>query len=1544
MKKKLFILISLFTLVFSLIIGSAATVILSHPGSHAYTKLNSTNKSEALSISGDIILDVGEEYDFSDKFKLYVKDSEKEELTYQIEDDSVIYLNTLKHKFIALKAGTTKLIISSDKYYTELNITVNIINFCDDGDFETLEVGTKWQESNAVSYGWRLYSGGTTISTNPKVQLIDVQDYENSGNNVIHMYHAKPTSYANLYKEYNVVPGQYYVTAKMKGNDVLKDAYVRVNQGYDETTTSKIKGTFDWETFTSKVVRVEEGKKLKIELYFANNSGELWFDDIKIFRVLETKYNSFSVEKTVEKLNVGQTTQIISKTEPASIIDFEYDYTSSNESVAKVDKLGNITAVANGIATITVTDKLYNYSNKVKVLVGKENGITADPVFSNITDGVLVVNEDSVNSITLNVTGTSNYDIYKYSNPKYGNYYIMNNKIVYSPNADYYTLGENYDSFEVVVFDKDKGYVVVEILVKIINVIDESTTVEFWHTTDKNTNLEWSISAGSNYYVINSNNEYIYNGGYIQVLSNDVEGIYPEIYKKNMGANTSEQDQYIAAKNALYANIYATANDNSFELTSANGGTVKILDNGKVQQIYDRYYSSQNKVIHGVLYDYIPKEGFTGYDTFEFVVHNGDNTVKFSNKVYVAPGLDDFKFDELDFSGTYVISNSEWLEEVAQGYKNGDEYIKTWVEFYEAQYKNHIPTRVPATARTPMEQLAILYKVTGNKEYFTKCWNEMVHIVKDENFLEDKTKRASWGEDSNGFLDAAMVTYSVAFTYNYIKDDLTDAQKEMVMKALYEEGFYYFENLNNVNVLLHGNNHNLLVCGDLAIAALSAMSYEGNISVRPRDIKPEDPDVIVNVREMAAEVVQTAFKYLQIGLVHYSETGGFPEGPSYSIYAHRNMVSLLSTLGNLYGMEQGKINNSFGLDEIEGIMNYINYPLYTSSPNYQSFYYAESDYSNNQPALLWYTRLNEDDTSAAILAKLAYEQEAYNIQNLLYYKPGLFEKIDYKSIQQLDFLLEEHELATFRSEFGNEMAIFTGLKGTDSDSGAFAHKNMDSGTFELYALGERFIGNFSNETYNVVVPDGYWDYNYGRWEYYKKSAQGHNTLVINPEDEKVLFQDPNEKAPIIDFKTNEFGGYSVIDLSRVYKKNALSAIRGLKLFDNRSQVLVQDEFTLRKESTLYWSAHTEARIEIVNEKLARLTINGKSLYAYIASELGTFTQMSANEPLPGTVGDFCNLDNEGINKLVIKLENIIEGTLSVVFLASLEDVSEFKTYSVTPIKNWTLENGTKKADITVENITFDAELANNTKYIFNPYQYEYVVKLDNEVTSIPNFEVTYDKEKYNVEIIKAKVFNNLTKIKVTDLATNEFVEYSYKFIVDVIISGYDEYERLDVVNVSGHKDASKLIDGSNTSTLVSNTKEEVIFEFADIKEFTNVLIRYAGGMLNTYYFDIYYSEDGTNYECCYFGGQSNKQMGDEVYTIGNVKAKYVKIVFNGNTVDQALKVVEVGFLKNPVINTTNSSSQKGGCGGGCGGSLAGSLIGLVTICGAIVLAKKRKED
>ncbi len=1531
MKKRIFsslLLILIFILCSSLVatFGNSGTV-------------KAADKNPAVQET-NFTLSVGEEIDFTDYFYPY---NRNQSFTYTVEDEEIVYVNSVLNRLIALKAGETVVSIESDNSYSDVTITVELEDFNPDPGFDTIRTDARWTESNETIDGWRLYTGGGAVGSDQVVELYT----DDSGNHMIHYNH--PTQYyANLYKDLTGLPaGQYYVTVRMRGENVSNNnCFIRLNLNnqYGQTTTERLTGSFDG-VFESPIFRLAEGENLRLELYFANNIGEVWFDDLHVYRVITTDYTTFMVEKSVESMIAGDKAQINCVTVPESVVSFEYQYESDNESVATVSNTGEITAVSDGVATITVKDKLYGYTREVLVIVGIVDGITA--VVNN--GQAIQVEEDSQTALVVSSDISEDFTVYYYANPLHGDYYITeDNKIMYAPAADYYTTGDNKDRFEVLVSDNSgKGYVIVPVEITILPVSDEIGIVDFWHSVEKNGELAWQANPRYNYdHHINTNvggeAAGLYGGGYLQVQSYDIEVLYPIINNGEISSNSAEQQAYRKAKADMYKEVVGTGVDGSLTITTENGGTVNILYDGKAQEVEDRYYESQGKFVHAIIYEYTPAKDFIGYDHFDIKITKDDKEVTFTNTVYVLPSMEDFAFDSTDFSGTYVLSKDEWLEEVRVGYENGDPYITTWVRYYEAQYASFVPEGVPANARTPMEQLAILWKITQNEKYLDACWDQLYEVVKTKESTGSEDEHQDWGHDTNGFLDAAMVTYSVGFTYNYIKDKLTDAQKELVLQVLYEEGFYYFENLNNVNVLLHGNNHNLLVCGDLAVAALAVMDYEGDL-----EVTVNGQTTTINVREVAADIVATAFRYLQIGLVHYSESGGFPEGPSYSIYAHRNMVNLIATLYNLYGAdEQGNIN-CFGLMDIEGIKNYINYPLYTSTPNYQSFYYAESDYSNNQPALLWYTRIDEDNINAAVLPLLAHENEQYNIQNLLWYQPGLFDKVDLHNMENKDFLLEAHELATFRSEFGDEMAVFTGLKGVDDHTANFSHKNLDSGTFELYALGERFIGNYSNETYNTNVPDGYWDYEYQRWTYYKKGAQGQNTLVINPDQEPVLTQDPHETAPITRFESNASSGLSIIDLSRVYKAEALSVQRGLKLFNNRQYVMVQDEFNLRGESTLYWSAHTEARVDILSDKLARLTLNNKSIYALIISDLGTFTKMSGNTPLPGSTGLFENLDNRGVTKLVIELDDIVSGTLAVVFIPTMEEVKEFTDYNVVPLANWALdENDSYLPEITADDISFDLDTATDFGlgylYEFNKYQYNYLVKLAAGSKSVPDFKVTYDESKYDLTINKSNLFDNISTVTLTDKETGESRTYNYKFVVDVMTqaSEYASYQTLAVQSVTGHADAANLIDGQN-SGLTDTGVQEITFEFANVQTITDVLIRFNGGINNKYYFDIAYSEDGENYKNAYFAGQSFNNIGNEVYSLGNFDAKYVKITFYGNNNDDTVNVAEVTFLDNGtrISNPTNNNNMR---------IIVGCICGAVVLVAAgvtvFLVIKRRKKN
>jgi hypothetical protein len=194
----------------------------------------------------------------------------------------------------------------------------------------------------------------------------------------------------------------------------------------------------------------------------------------------------------------------------------------------------------------------------------------------------------------------------------------------------------------------------------------------------------------------------------------------------------------------------------------------------------------------------------------------------------------------------------------------------------------------------------------------------------------------------------------------------------------------------------------------------------------------------------------------------------------------------------------------------------------------------------------------------------------------------------------------------------------------------------------------------------------------GRWTYYQKRAEGQNTLVINPD--KTGGQQVGSKCQITQYKSGVDGSYAVVNMLDAYDTYGVSkANRGLMLFDNRSRVLLRDEITCTKSSTIYWFAHTTASITLsADKKTAELTMNGKKLMAQIASPSNaTFSVMDAvtlfTSPAPAGTGEE---SRSGIRKLVIKLSNVTSANINVVFTPIVEDADAKKSATSVAISSF----------------------------------------------------------------------------------------------------------------------------------------------------------------------------------------------------------------------------------------------------------------------------------
>ena len=139
--------------------------------------------------------------------------------------------------------------------------------------------------------------------------------------------------------------------------------------------------------------------------------------------------------------------------------------------------------------------------------------------------------------------------------------------------------------------------------------------------------------------------------------------------------------------------------------------------------------------------------------------------------------------------------------------------------------------------------------------------------------------------------------------------------------------------------------------------------------------------------------------------------------------------------------------------------------------------------------------------------------------------------------------------------------------------------NLDAGDFMLDALGERWAGELCQDNY---LSPGYFSSEFQdseRWAYYRCGTKGQNTIVYNHRNQAVdgypSTQFGTTQANISD-DNRELGydtSFWVADITFSYKGTMIR--RGVRLLQNRQQVLIQDEFT-STQSGSQWRMHKNA--------------------------------------------------------------------------------------------------------------------------------------------------------------------------------------------------------------------------------------------------------------------------------------------------------------------------------------------------------------------------------
>ena len=733
-----------------------------------------------------------------------------------------------------------------------------------------------------------------------------------------------------------------------------------------------------------------------------------------------------------------------------------------------------------------------------------------------------------------------------------------------------------------------------------------------------------------------------------------------------------------------------------------------------------------------------------------------------------------------------------------------------------------------------LETLGFVYQMSGEERFAQRAYEEMAAAAAFPNW------------NPSHFLDVGEMSYAFGVGYDWCYDYFTEEQRKVIIDGLKKFGLdeAYAQMKPRSGFTNNTNNWNTVCCGGIGVGALA--------------IFEEYPD-------FCAELISIGVECMPKSMVETAPNGCYPEGPGYWAYGTSYSFYIISAMNSALGTD-------FGLSEIAGMKETGYYPMYIASNN-GTFNYADGGAGliggshlfwmakhYNEPLMSWYQK-----------AKFATGDGLA----MLWYDPAFLQTPE-DAGSNLDMCFYGSEsLATFRSSFEDPTSTFAGLKAGDNQS---SHGDLDVGTFIFDAMGVRWAKELGAETYDTP---GYWESSptAGRWTYYGKRAEGHNTLVINPDDQadqNVYAVDKVEK-----YVSEPGGGYAIVDMAQAYKDDATVAKRGLMLFDARSKIMVQDELKCKVPSEVYWFMHTDTQISLGDDpRIAILTSGNKRLKAEIVEPAEAKFEIMDTAPLPTSPNPKENIKRPGEKKLAIHLENVKSTTINVVFTPIYDEMNLTEPLpEVVPLKDWKVIDN-KRAEI--EEITLDGyKLAN-----FKPTQFAYEVELPYGAPSAPVVAAKGD----NYEILQADGTSGSATIRVKGngddiLDSSYIIQFRERPVWD-IPEGTPEYRPVSV-EASDIPEPENIpentLDGNIATRWSAEGAQWINYDLGETKTVSAVSIAFWKGDTRRSMFSVDLSENGKDWTRVYDGASSGQAEDAEVFIFDATPARYIRVNGTGNS-------------------------------------------------------------
>lgn len=531
--------------------------------------------------------------------------------------------------------------------------------------------------------------------------------------------------------------------------------------------------------------------------------------------------------------------------------------------------------------------------------------------------------------------------------------------------------------------------------------------------------------------------------------------------------------------------------------------------------------------------------------------------------------------------------------------------------------------------------LGMAYQLTGDRRYAEKAW-----MILEKAGARDGAIAPEQFPDWNPvhYLDTAEMTAAFAIGYDWMYDYFSEPQRQYIRQSIIRYGLdlaekaYRGEEIPGkpwwVNVK---HNWNAVCNGGMLMGALA---------------------IAEDNRAQSFAVAEGALRGLADMLPSFAPDGAWVEGPGYWGYTLKYLSMLDATL-------RASVGTDFGIAQADGMERTGEFILQLDGPCGTNNFHDAGAGHINQPEVFWLSSICQNPgLAAARLQNMQSYGLSGGVMDLLWYET----KTGGQEVGlPKDAYFRAAETGCFRSGWNGTQDTWLSFHGGKNNVN---HTHLDNGTFVFDALGKRWAEDLGSDglTYDN-------SYTGSRWDVYRTRAEGHNTLVINPDNSPG--QDLSADTPILRFTSEPECARAVMDLSSAYSAQASRVLRGYKMEEGRQTVTIRDELELKKDGAeVYWFLHTKAS-PVVAGKYVLLSQGGEMMkleFSVTGAGSASLSVMDA-APLPTSPNPDGQEKNTGIKKVAIR----VVGSGAVAITVKLSPVlagAEFAPLDNTPLSEW----------------------------------------------------------------------------------------------------------------------------------------------------------------------------------------------------------------------------------------------------------------------------------